>query len=300
MAVDLQSKSVEASNDTEQPTGTDPDFARFLSGPLVDVFVGPQREHWRLHRDLLCHQSVFFEAAFCGRFNEAEQGRLEFPEDSAGAFTLFILWLYRGSIEPPRFSRGNLLFRDHLELYYLSDKLSIEPLRNVVMDQLRASFRKNKRIPTPSTIKNIYENTPPSSPLRKWAAKVAAREILRSTKPNPAARYECCMELGADFAKDLVNSIMLDSIRKSSAQLTLTYPDAMSGSDCEFHEHHEDEKACSCDRRSASSSPASSRKSSPSSNRQKSPTSRPISPARQKAFEALFDNDSPCASAGTP
>jgi hypothetical protein len=65
---------------------------------VVSIYVGPNRKHYVVHKQLLTSQSDYFDKALNGRFKEAEEGKIHLEEDDPAAVELLIGWLYRGVI----------------------------------------------------------------------------------------------------------------------------------------------------------------------------------------------------------
>ncbi|KAI5212219.1 hypothetical protein E4T42_01327 [Aureobasidium subglaciale] len=55
----------------------------------VTIVVGPEKEPYTLHKELLCFYSDFFRAAFQGSFKEATEGRIELLDVQVDTFESF-------------------------------------------------------------------------------------------------------------------------------------------------------------------------------------------------------------------
>ena len=69
--------------------------SRFLYDSIVSVLVGPNAEHFNVHKGILCESSDFFKAALNGNFKE-NNGTVKLPEQKVEIFKYFIHWLYAG------------------------------------------------------------------------------------------------------------------------------------------------------------------------------------------------------------
>jgi hypothetical protein len=69
---------------------------RMISGPKVDVYVGPTKKHYSLPKLLLCHYSDFFDCCFNGNFAEAQSQKLELPEDLVEEFEILLEYMLSG------------------------------------------------------------------------------------------------------------------------------------------------------------------------------------------------------------
>jgi hypothetical protein len=57
---------------------------------MVAIYVGPERKEFTVHKKLLCDSADFFKGAFTRDFEEAHKGEIQMPEDSPGAFSLYV------------------------------------------------------------------------------------------------------------------------------------------------------------------------------------------------------------------
>lgn len=65
---------------------------------VVDIFVGPERKRYVVHKKLLTEQSDYFHKAFTGSFIEAEENSIHLKEEDPAAVALLVGCLYRGII----------------------------------------------------------------------------------------------------------------------------------------------------------------------------------------------------------
>ncbi|KXX74335.1 Kelch repeat and BTB domain-containing protein 7 [Madurella mycetomatis] len=74
-------------------------YADDFGTDMVTLLVGPDRQKFVVHKNLLVSQSKYFKSALAaGLFREAIEGVVTFDEDDPDAFRLLINWLYRGHI----------------------------------------------------------------------------------------------------------------------------------------------------------------------------------------------------------
>jgi hypothetical protein len=81
-----------------------------MRGPLVDVYVGPEKKHYPLPKLLLIHHSKFFEKCFNGQFKEGQTQKLDLPEDKAFHFDILIEYMSRGNPSLVINATGNKAF----------------------------------------------------------------------------------------------------------------------------------------------------------------------------------------------
>ena len=65
---------------------------------VIDIYVGPSRKHFVVHKNLLTSKSDYFNKALNGSFKEAAEQSITFEELEPAAFALMIGWLYKGTI----------------------------------------------------------------------------------------------------------------------------------------------------------------------------------------------------------
>ncbi|KAI9830921.1 MAG: hypothetical protein M1819_005303 [Sarea resinae] len=214
-------------------------YAELLSGPTLDIYVGEEKHHWSLHRNLLVHHSPFFEEGFSGDLKKKQQ-TLELPEEDPRGFELLVKYLYQGTLAPvadlPDDKKWDYAVSCQ-KLYVLCEKLQMPSLKNRAIDQYRHGMYEAGLVPDPEEIKPIYEKAAPGTPLRKLMTKIAARQIMDPEQDKDASSYRCCFEGDPEFAVDLVNAI------REGAGGSL-FPDPTSEeTQCTFHEH-EDGQTC--------------------------------------------------------
>lgn len=216
---------------------------RLLSGPTVDIYVGPDRKHWSLHKNLLCHHSSYFETEFRGhevpkREDIPQQNKLELPDDDPIGFELLVKWLYQGRLDGEDAEMTDEKRYDYAvacqKLYQLCDKFDILLLKNLAMDGYRANLNLAQLVPDAEEINEIYRSSPPDSAFRKLMARIAARQIMDPGTEKDAEAYRVCFDGSPDFAVEMVNAI-----RQMSGGGIL-FDDPTAGENCgEWHDHRD-------------------------------------------------------------
>lgn len=213
---------------------------RLLSGPTVDIFVGPERKHWSLHRNLLCHHSAYFETEFQG--HEVPKGgkkdgdnQLELPDDDPRGFEFLVKWLYQGQLEDVAEATDEQKYEYAVtshKLYMLCDKFDMIRLKNLAMDQYRRYLNEAQLVPDADEINEIYRASPVGSPFRRLMTKIAARQIMDPEVDKDAESYRQCFEDNPDFAVEMVNAI-----RYMSGGML--FDDPTAGEECSYHDHRD-------------------------------------------------------------
>jgi hypothetical protein len=106
---------------------------------MVTIYVGPERKDFIVHKKLLCESAQFFKGALTRDFEEAHKGEIEMLEDSPGAFSLYVDWIYRSTLPT-----GNT--EEHLhnlyDLYIFAEKLCLVELKDKTMDSIQDMAKK--------------------------------------------------------------------------------------------------------------------------------------------------------------
>ena len=164
---------------------------------MVDIYVGPDNQHWILHEKLLCHRSAFFRDIFYSADGNTAFG---LPDEDEGPFRLFVGWLYSESL-PPVKQEADLapLF----DLYLMAEKWAIKPLMTSVLDAVRAWYRDTDTYPGLRRVQYIYANTDPESPMRALLIGAAARGlVLRDTGLPP--HWDKALRKNGQLAVDII------------------------------------------------------------------------------------------------
>lgn len=186
--------------------------------------MGPSKNIWRLHENLLSATSDFFRAAFNSGFKESLEDRLLLPEDDPHAFELFVRWLYARALQgltgAPEINAERQLFgspssspatnnntysssypymvaataasvttvtvniQDCLRLYVLATKLLVEDLENICVDVAARYYKAGTRRPEIRDVQYIFENTPPGSGMRRLLKERLALVLFRGRQSN--------------------------------------------------------------------------------------------------------------------
>jgi hypothetical protein len=62
-------------------------------GEVVVIFVGPTKKRYTIYKDIICHHSEYFRAAYSGRWKESDEG-VTLEDVEVEVFNLFVHWLY--------------------------------------------------------------------------------------------------------------------------------------------------------------------------------------------------------------
>ncbi|KAF2747802.1 hypothetical protein M011DRAFT_525974 [Sporormia fimetaria CBS 119925] len=210
------------------------DFARLLSGPMIEVVVGrgETKRKWNIHRNLLDHQNSDLLDEELG---DGEQTRLELPDHDPAGFELLVKWLYQGKLDDV----GNFAGPDQKyeyatncqKLYLICERFGLEQLKNVAIDQYRRGLNLSELVPDADEINDVYRRSAPGSQWRKLMTQIAARQIMDPDSRRNVSAYRECFEDNPDFAIELVTAI------KEGIGGTLLDDPTEEGNECDYHDH---------------------------------------------------------------
>ena len=202
---------------------------------MVDIYVGPERKKFHLHRDLLCERSEFFKASFMGNFKEAAAEEMALPEDNVVSFELFVGWLYGGSvISIPSDDE----FPAYVDLVILSQKLCLEQLQNETTDRILMLYRTSSRKLTADAIRSVYENTSAGDPLRNLTVRCASWAAVRHETSSFAPDDKDLMKTSGEFAIDFTTMLARYYIDKIGICDRTEETDPRRKPNCFYHKHN--------------------------------------------------------------
>ncbi|KAL8858985.1 MAG: hypothetical protein Q9178_004466 [Gyalolechia marmorata] len=172
------------------------------------MIVGKDRRSFSVHRDLLCDRSEHFRAALLGKFQEAQSGIIEFPDEKETTFMHFLSCIYgQNPAQPTTFEE----YRDIVALMCFSKQILLAELENDCMDSIRVYFRAkraNGNRPTVTTreISVAYDAVPELPKLRLAVCLEGARHHCNRGTEDLMAGADAdlyqLLEQGGDFARD--------------------------------------------------------------------------------------------------
>jgi len=164
---------------------------------VVTLYVGPDRNAFHVHLDLLCAASPVFKAAFSGNFKESTVRPMDLPEDDHEAVNRLVQWLYSKEYQLPEIeerSNSQKCYVALARLNTLGEKYQIIGLKNNIIRKLFQIGWDTLIIPGVTTVAYVYENTSQGSSFRKllvdwyswrtksdWFSRVGTRSVLAKT-----------------------------------------------------------------------------------------------------------------------
>ncbi|TVY35864.1 hypothetical protein LOCC1_G008543 [Lachnellula occidentalis] len=159
-------------------------FRKSMGSAMVDLYVGPRKEHFHVHKDLLCNKIPYFAKMFKGGFQEAITNSASFPEDVPGSFDILITWVYHGKLRPLTMLKDNrnAMAWKVIALYSLAEKLCVSELMDDIMDAFRDFQQQNDTLPSCNFILTTYQKLDSNSPLRRYVCYCYTFVLLKETR----------------------------------------------------------------------------------------------------------------------
>jgi hypothetical protein len=78
-----------------------------LGNEMVEIYVGPSKQHFSVHKKLLCAKADYFQKRFESTFKEGIEQAATFPKEDPDNFALFVQWIYGDSLKRIDISKHN-------------------------------------------------------------------------------------------------------------------------------------------------------------------------------------------------
>ncbi|SMR47541.1 unnamed protein product [Zymoseptoria tritici ST99CH_3D1] len=225
-------------------------FARLLTGPMGDFFIGPERKHWSVHHSLLAHhtsgpdkENLSLDPNHATQESHStDDTTIELPECSTASFELLLPFLYQGK-HPPHASDlpTNEAKYAHATschgLHLIGKRLRLWPLSDLALDAYRSALHSAHLVPDPAELTTIYKGCGPEhEALKKLMIRIAARQIMDPEVERDVGAYEELFGSCPEFAVGV-----LRVIREESGGMLLRDPNE-GGWACTFHDHEDGEE----------------------------------------------------------
>jgi hypothetical protein len=205
---------------------------------MVNLYVGPQRDRFHVHKEVLCSKIPYFEKSFYGRRKEAT-----FPKDDTDSFDFLLGWVYHNSIRPlvvlrkegPKGNESSVESWDSAKFYMLAVKLSLSDLQDQIVNIYINYMDRENLAPSVRDMGVTYSTMPAGKPFRKFAARSFHWALdPSSTMDNtvwPTHALADLLRNQDDLAEDVLTL--------SRAGVKSSDPKKLPR--CEFHNHGKDE-----------------------------------------------------------
>ncbi|THZ08701.1 hypothetical protein D6C91_10073 [Aureobasidium pullulans] len=201
---------------------------------IVVVEVGPEKQAFSIHKDLLCFYSDYFRGAFDSSFKEAAEGKSSLPTEDPAILDIFNGFIYTRQLrDATDFQGPDLLYGTLVALWIFGDKYIVPALQNKAIDAFKERSDKLRSIAWDSHLRKIYDNTLHGSPLRRIMTDMMAYETTVSSKSRDKVMEVYPLEALVDLAFTL-----FDKSREDVGHLKLP---AAKKAKCYYHIRNEGE-----------------------------------------------------------
>lgn len=197
---------------------------------MVKISVGPEKQLFRVHKELLCSRSPYFKAMFTSGFAETASQSASLPEDKPDILGLFLEWVYGGRVLHAATWTRKTSMGNKIHLYNFAEKICLDELADFTMTSLMSDLREGRSLVGIFAVKMTYRETPAGSPLRKFLCH-GIHYVTHTTKE------------GANWpAKTLCDALtevpeLLQDFIEISRELGGTIENPTEMPKCKFHKH---------------------------------------------------------------
>lgn len=195
-----------------------------MSGPKVDIYVGQDRKHYSVPKDLLCYYSPYFDSCFNGDFKEAKEQKLELLDDDVEGFEFLLEYILHAAfeeIEIPETEGNKQRVERCLKFLEYTDKYSMREAHHVIAEPLRRALdlafppiRTDKRRIKPVDVELVWRRIKPidvelvyrASPVGSRVRKIIINDIFKYQGHKGYEFREQETEIPG-FAVDVLNEI---------------------------------------------------------------------------------------------
>lgn len=137
---------------------------------MVDIYLGPERRHFRIHKSIICKKIPYFDKMFNSGFKEGSDNKDELPEDQADSFEILQEWVYTGVLRPLKLVQGSIANVNYLALPFLTlaNKLCLPKLMDILVTQYLDLMAKGNILPNARSINEMFRGLPERLAFRKY------------------------------------------------------------------------------------------------------------------------------------
>ena len=220
---------------------------RSKNAEIATIIVGPDKDKFIIHQELLTYHSPYFRAALTGGFKEAKEKSVTLKDEHPRIFEFFMHWLYHGRL--PNASdcvelfdnwrklnpAGESCTDNHLiDLYVFCDKHQIHKLKLSLIGELVTFHGVHENtLPHISAVNHAFDHLPEKDPLNRYLVDVHAFYASDSVWDE---------EMVQRVSPKFLSSVMCKYAANNHGRNLIKAPDV-----CDYHDHEneEDKKACS-------------------------------------------------------
>lgn len=220
-----------------------------MGADTVDIYVGSEEHHFRVHKDILCKKVPYFDKMFNSGFSEAASSSATFPEDYADSFDVLLGWVYYGQLREltiltknsPQTEDGDGSVKTSWcpsEAHCLAEKLCLPHLQDTVMNASIAFYKSENCIPSRASMRFAYKRTSEKSPLRRLMVRYFTWVLAQEEENGhyQISGLRSLLQESDDMNKDFLALLRIEVFGSSGAPQKPTSMDI-----CMFHCHGKDE-----------------------------------------------------------
>ena len=143
---------------------------------MVYILVGPDKERYIIHRDLICNVAPYFRAVFEGQFAESSTQTLELSceHENRRMFEAFLQWAYSGKVLRDGEDTSVVSWGTLVDLYIFGSMRDIPLLQNCAIDLIINKHIADQNRTPVAQIRKIWENSGEESHLRRLIIDMSA------------------------------------------------------------------------------------------------------------------------------
>ena len=212
----------------------------FESTVFVEVGTDEVKQRFEVFQGVLSFYSGYFEAAFNGRWQEAQKHAVLLPEADPKIFELFEHWIYTRCFYESTLDPATLLdYVTLTKLWIFADVHDVPMLQNEVVDIMLRKMSESGGFIDEEAIYYIYENTVENSQLRRLTYECMHKLLTEAMALGGGASSSRPLR---DSLSEIMGSLPgMDELQKAkSSNLRLTYR-RIAGLDyrCQWHVHRD-------------------------------------------------------------
>ena len=203
------------------------------------MLVGPDRTCFKLHKDLLCDKSVYFEA----RLKDCWDGtkpKIDLPDISLAHFEIIVDWLYTGRIPDHFLKVDESTNRPPLwsmieALYKAADTLMLTEFQNKLVDLDLADSRKSGSTWWLESLAKHHEMELTHTPFYKMVLRSSVKHFVEN--PRSEDDFESVLSSLVNYPQGSI-----DILREINLFNRKPWPPVHQEDKCEFHIHVDEQK----------------------------------------------------------
>ncbi|KAK3642402.1 hypothetical protein LTR56_010755 [Elasticomyces elasticus] len=138
--------------------------AKLTFSEHIRVLVGPTKQEFMVHKDVITSRSHFCKAATSERWSASGSQALKLPADDPDVFSGYLRCLYKDFVDIEDISKNQ---EQVINIYVLADKLGDATSKNIITDKYAEWSDSAYKIPDVELVNHAFNNTANNSQLRR-------------------------------------------------------------------------------------------------------------------------------------